>query len=146
MQVSKCMDLDQLHVTLGNPLTLHFFKCFPKFFGALLLCPLLKGQTNEVQLSLTVLIKDRPSWAIARSCFTVTNVKKNRGEVRWPQKTEEKSVGRFRPLEKSESRLPGPECAVKPESKPESGLAGHLLRPDVLGRALFGPLRKWALF
>jgi hypothetical protein len=84
MQVSKCMDLDQLHVTLGNPLTLHFFKCFPKFFGALLLCPLLKGQTNEVQLSLTVLIKDRPSWAIARSCFTVTNVKKNRGEVRWP--------------------------------------------------------------
>ena len=78
MQVSKCMDLVQLHVTLGNPLTLHFFKCFPKFFGALLLCPLLKGQTNEVQLRLTVLIKDRPSWAI------VTNVKKNRGEVRWP--------------------------------------------------------------
>ena len=53
------MDLDQLHVTLGNPLTLHFFKCFPKFFGALLLCPLLKGQTNEVQLFSTVLIRDR---------------------------------------------------------------------------------------
>ena len=80
MQVSKCMVL----VTLGNPLTLHFIKCFLKFFGALLLCPLLKGQTNEVQLRLTVLIKDRPSWAIERSCFTVTNVKKNRGEVRWP--------------------------------------------------------------
>jgi hypothetical protein len=136
MQVSKCMDLDQLHVTLGNPLTLHFFKCFPKFFGALLLCPLLKGQTNEVQLSLTVLIKDRPSWAIARSCFTVTNVKKKRGEVRWP----------LSPIGEVQSRLPGPECAVKPESKPEPGLAGHLLRPDVLGRALFGPLRKWALF
>ena len=74
MQVSKCMVL--VLVTLGNPLTLHFIKCFLKFFGALLLCPLLKGQTNEVQLRLTVLIKDRPSWAIERSCFTVTNVKK----------------------------------------------------------------------
>jgi hypothetical protein len=73
MQVSKCMVL----VTLGNPLTLQFFKCLPKFFGALLLCPLLKGQTNEVQLCSTVLIRDRcltfacsPSWAIEPKLLT----------------------------------------------------------------------------
>ena len=32
------------------------------------------------------------------------------------------------------------------ESKPEPDLARHLLRLDLLGRALFGPLRKRALF
>jgi hypothetical protein len=32
------------------------------------------------------------------------------------------------------------------ESKPEPDLARHLLRLDLLGRALFGPLQKGVLF
>jgi hypothetical protein len=40
----------------------------------------------------------------------------------------------------------GPESPTESESKGESDLARHLLRLDLLGRALFGPLRKRELF